>query len=71
MQKVLQRRTHSNSANLRKARKQLKTAILDSKNDWLKKQCQLLNNFGTKQAWDSIKKLKGTLRCAVSVRLHL
>ena len=61
MQKVLQRRTRSNSANLRKARKQLKTAILDSKNDWLKKPCQLLNNFGTKQAWDSIKKLKGTL----------
>ena len=61
MQKVLQRRTRSNCSKLRAVRKKLKKEINNAKNDWLRKQCLNLNCFGTKQAWDSIKNLKGTL----------
>ena len=59
MEKVLHRKSRLNTNNLRKARKKLKDAVNDAKNEWLRNQCNNINNFGTRQAWNSINQLKG------------
>lgn len=61
MKNVMHRRTRQNSSKLRQSRKVLKLDIKNAKNDWIKHQCQNINNFGTKGAWDAIKQLRGAL----------
>ena len=56
------RRTRSTTNRLRKARRELKTEIKNSKNQWIDKHCEMINRHqGTKKAWDSLKTLKSGL----------
>ena len=59
---VLQKRTGLNTKKLQKARKKLKTAVRNAKNNWIELQCHNLNTkYCAKQAWDTIKLFRKTL----------
>ena len=62
MDNVLQKRTGLNTKKLQKARKKLKTAVKNAKNNWIELQCHNLNTkYCAKQAWDTIKLFRKTL----------
>ena len=47
--------TRSTTNRLKKARKELKTMIKTSKNQWINKLCDTINRHeGTKKAWDDL-----------------
>ena len=53
---VLRKRTRLNTKWLQQARKNIKTAVRNAKNNWIQLHCHNLNTkYGTKQAWDTIK----------------
>ena len=59
MREVFNRRTRACTERLRLARKLLKSAMKDAKNNWIQIQCEMMNShFGTKEAWNSLKTLK-------------
>ena len=63
MKKVFNRRTcHQSTARFKQACENLKAAVHEAKNKWIKSQCASLNtNIGKKSAWDAINTFKGGL----------
>ena len=62
LRNAFNRRTHQSTARLKQAHKNLKAAVHEAKNKWIKSQYASLNtNIGTKSAWDAINTLKGGL----------
>ena len=62
MRNILRKRTRLNTSRLQKARKKLKIAVRNAKNNWIQLQCHNINTkYGTKQSWDTIKLFKKNL----------
>ena len=62
MRNALRKRTLLNTKRLQQARKKLKAAVRNAKNNWIQLQCHNLNTkYGTKQAGDTIKFFRKTL----------
>ena len=56
------KRTRAHTLRLRKARKNLKSAVTEAKNEWIKERCDILNQAGTlkgtSQCWKAVTELK-------------
>ena len=58
MRSVFNRRTRFAEKKLSPVLKNLKVAVVNAKNEWLKIVCDASNyTFGTKNAWDNVKLL--------------
>ena len=63
MSTAFQRRTRLGTQKLREARHLLKSAVTSAKNEWIFKQCQIINDAssghgGTKACWDTLSVLR-------------
>ena len=59
MRNFVSRKTRLNTAKLKQARKNLKTAVNEAKNKWTTRHCKTINNkYGTKEAWNATNDLK-------------
>ena len=62
MRNVFNRRTRRSTEKVKQARKNLKAAVHEAKNKWIKFLCVSLNTtIAAKLAWDAINTLKGGL----------